>query len=70
VTKGMNDFMNLYVTKYSKYQSVKTHFTGSIAYYFSDILNETAAKKDIEVGKIIKEPINDLVQYHVNKRYK
>jgi glucosamine kinase len=70
VSKGMNDFMNLYVTKYSKYQSVKTHFTGSIAYYFSDILNETAAKKDIEVGKIIKEPINDLVQYHVNKRYK
>jgi glucosamine kinase len=69
ITKGMNDFMDLYVITLSKYTSVKTHFTGSIAFYFDDILKEVAAKKGIEVGKIIKEPINDLVQYHFMKRY-
>jgi glucosamine kinase len=69
ITRGMGEFMDLYVTKFSKYESVKTHFTGSIAYFFSDILKEVAKGKGIEVGKIIKEPINDLVQYHLNKRY-
>ncbi|TRX48802.1 hypothetical protein FNH22_28360 [Fulvivirga sp. M361] len=67
VKEGMGLFMDLFVRSFSRFNNVKTHFTGSIAYYFKDILNEVASAKKITVGKIIKEPINDLVKYHLDK---
>ncbi|ELR68263.1 hypothetical protein C900_00617 [Fulvivirga imtechensis AK7] len=67
--EGMNQFMDLYVTTFTKYQSVKTHFTGAISHIFQDILKPVAEEKGIMVGKIIKEPIDDLVQYHIKKHY-
>jgi len=69
VREGMSLFMNQYVKPYSKYKTIKTHFTGSIAYYFQDLLKEVAESMEINVGKIIKEPIDDLVKYHINKHY-
>ncbi len=67
--KGMSDFMEYYVMKINNYSALKTHFTGSIAHFFVDILREVADEKGIIVGKVIMEPINDLVKYHLNKRY-
>lgn len=68
ILKGMEEFMDYYVIPIDKHKSVKTHFTGSIAFNFQEELNKVAQKKGIEVGKIIKEPIDDLVNYHINKR--
>ncbi len=70
VSRGMSDFMDLYLVKFPKYDVLTTHFTGSIAYYFEELLRKKAAEKNIKVGKIIKEPINDLVQYHLKKKYR
>ncbi|GAA0894294.1 ATPase [Fulvivirga kasyanovii] len=67
--EGMSEFMDLYVTPFSKHQTIKTHFTGAISYIFQNILKPVAEEKGILVGKIIKEPINDLVQYHIKKHY-
>lgn len=69
VKQGMNDFIDYYLMPMSKAKSLKIHFTGSIAYYFEKELRSVAEDREIEVGKIIKEPINDLVQYHIKKRY-
>ena len=69
LTKGFSKFMDLYVTTFSNHRKVKTNFTGAISYIFQDILKEVAASKNISVGKIIKEPIDDLVSYHINKHY-
>jgi len=46
------------------YQSYVTHFVGSIAYNYSDILTEVAEKQGIRVGKIINKPIDELVGYY------
>ncbi|MEQ8925696.1 MAG: hypothetical protein RLO81_07755 [Fulvivirga sp.] len=70
IRQGMSDFMNYFILPMEKYKTVKTHFTGSIAQIFEHELRSVADEKGIEVGKIIKEPINDLVRYHMNKRYK
>ncbi|UII25676.1 N-acetylglucosamine kinase [Fulvivirga maritima] len=69
LTKGFSLFMDLYVTSFTKYKELKTHFTGAISYIFKDILSEVAISKEISIGKIIKEPIDDLVSYHINKHY-
>ena len=46
------------------YQSYQTHFVGSIACHYRDILTEVAEKQGICVGKIINRPINELVEYY------
>ena len=66
---GMEEFMDLYVLPFDKHENVKTHFTGAISHIFQDILKDVANTKGIEVGKIIKEPIDELVHYHINKHY-
>lgn len=68
IIKGMHDFMDLYVCNYENYKSVPVHFVGSLSYIFSDELKEAASSKDITVGKIIKQPIDDLMNYFLSKK--
>ena len=42
------------------------NLVGSIAYYYEDILKEVAAAKGVRIGKILKTPIEGLVEYHKN----
>ena len=69
IHQGMKDFMTIYVTRYSHYRDLETNFIGSIAYFFQDSLHAAANELDIKVGKIIKEPIEGLVQYHLKKYF-
>lgn len=46
------------------YQNNDVNFVGSIAYYYRPILEESAAAQGMKVGKIIKSPIDGLVEYH------
>jgi N-acetylglucosamine kinase-like BadF-type ATPase len=68
--EGMGRFMDIYLLSHPKHSQVKSHFTGSLAHYFEHILRIEAGKRGIIVGEIIKEPIDRLVAYHLNKNYK
>ncbi len=62
-----NSFAEFYennVMKYENYQHLKVHFTGSIAFYFSDILRQVANDKGITVKNILEGPIAGLTLYH------
>jgi glucosamine kinase len=67
IVKGMHDFMDLYVCNYENYKRLPVHFVGSLSYVFSEELKEAAAARDITVGKIIKQPIDDLMNYFLSK---
>ncbi|MGV3585652.1 MAG: N-acetylglucosamine kinase [Adhaeribacter sp.] len=58
------DFFRLTVCKYPNYQTLPTHFVGSIAFYFADILRKTAKSQNIQVGRILQSPIAGLALYH------
>ncbi|GEO02985.1 ATPase [Adhaeribacter aerolatus] len=58
------DFFRLTVCKYPDYQMLPTHFVGSIAFYFADILRKTAKSQHIQVGRILQSPIAGLALYH------
>jgi glucosamine kinase len=65
-----NSFAEFYennVMKYENYQHLKVHFTGSIAFYFSDILRQVANDKGITVKNILEAPIAGLTLYHTQK---
>lgn len=62
-----NSFAEFYennVMKYENYKNLKVHFTGSIAFYFSDLLRQVANDKGITVKNILEGPIAGLTLYH------
>jgi len=61
---SFTDFFNYQVCKYSKHTEVITHFTGSVAFYFSDILRQAASNKSIRIGTITESPIAGLTLFH------
>jgi N-acetylglucosamine kinase-like BadF-type ATPase len=64
VYKSFDQFYTNNVMKYSNYQQTKVHFTGSIAFYFSDVLRQVANDKGIAVKNILEGPIAGLTLYH------
>lgn len=59
-------FQNL-VTRYPDYQSYTFNCIGSVGYNFRNVLEEKAKTYGMEVGRIIRSPIDDLVQFHVDQ---
>jgi len=59
------DFFLRNVMQYESAQQLPVHFTGSIAFYFSDIIKEIAGEFGLTVGNISQEPMAGLVKYHV-----
>ncbi len=63
-TSFTNFFENL-VSHYPNYRDYSFNCIGSVGYNFRNVLEETAVEYGMNVGKIIRSPIDDLVKYHV-----
>ncbi|MBK6346328.1 MAG: hypothetical protein IPF68_10385 [Bacteroidales bacterium] len=66
VTNSFDEFFSRNVSRYSNYQSVKVNFTGSVAYFFRDVLLESAGKAGITTNKIYRSAIEGLIDFHIN----
>ncbi|MEP2023580.1 MAG: hypothetical protein ABJH98_07195 [Reichenbachiella sp.] len=66
---GIRKYVEIYLECFPDHKKYTVHFVGSIPYFFEDILKEILIEKEINLGNIIKEPIEDLVQYHINKHF-
>lgn len=64
VYESFSEFYENNVMKYDNYQNLKVHFTGSIAFYFSDLLRQVANDKGITVKNILEGPIAGLTLFH------
>lgn len=58
-------FMDTQVLKYEDVNELPVHFLGSIAYYFKPVLDEIFEEQGLTLGRIIQEPIETLVDYHL-----
>ncbi len=58
-------FFEKNICKYSDYQNNQLHLIGSIAFIYKDILIKVANKYGVQIGRIIKQPIDELVKYHI-----
>lgn len=59
------DFFKNLVSHYPNYKDYTFNCIGSVGYNFRNVLEETAIEYGMQVGKIIRSPIDDLVRYHV-----
>lgn len=57
-------FFLRHVMAYTEYHRYPVHLTGSIAYYFREILQKVADELGITLGKIAQEPMSGLLTYH------
>ncbi len=64
VYKSFSEFFENNVMKYPNYKDLKVHFTGSIGFYFSDVLRQVGNDKGIAVRNIQEGPISGLALYH------
>ena len=64
VLEGFETFFQNLVLHYPRYQEYTFNCVGSVGYNFRDVLTQVAKNHGMEVGKIIRSPIDDLVAYH------
>jgi N-acetylglucosamine kinase-like BadF-type ATPase len=64
IEDGLNDFFFNHICKYRESWNYPLCFVGGIAYGFRDVLLGIAAGYELEVGKILKNPMEGLVEYH------
>lgn len=66
VKEGFTAFFENLVSKYPDYQNYSFNCVGSVGYNFREILEPLAKEYGMSIGKIIRAPIDDLVQYHID----
>lgn len=62
--KGMKDFFKNRILPYKESENTPVHFVGSIAYFAQDIIKDVARFYMIELGNIVRRPIDGLIEYH------
>ena len=66
IEDGINDFFFTHLNKLNESWLYPIHFSGSIAFVFKDVIKLLATAYEIELGKIIKSPMEGLLTYHKN----
>ena len=64
VLEGFETFFQNLVLHYPRITEYSFNCVGSVGYNFRDVLAHVARGHGMEVGKIIRSPIDDLVSYH------
>jgi N-acetylglucosamine kinase-like BadF-type ATPase len=64
IEDGLNDFFFTHLVKYRESWLYPIHFAGSIAYGFKDVLKNLCHSYEMELGTILKQPMDGLIKFH------
>ena len=64
VYSGFKEFFEKNIMQYDNHKNVKVHFTGGVAFYFSNVLRQVANDMGISVKNIAETPIAGLALFH------
>lgn len=65
IFKGMKSFIENYIEQYDNCKEVPVHFVGSIAFYLKEELQEIFNKYELQLGNVLRRPIDGLIAYHI-----
>lgn len=63
VRDGLTEFVTTNIKCYKAYKSLTCHFVGSVGWHLKDELIDICGQHEVKVGKIMKRPIHDLVNF-------
>ncbi len=66
VEDSFQEFFQKNVMQYAGVLDLPVHFTGSIAFFFKNQLEKVARSFGLTVGNIVREPMQGLLEYHMN----
>jgi glucosamine kinase len=64
IEDGFNDFFFNHIYKYRESWTMPIHFTGSVAHGFKDVLKDLCNSYELQLGKVIKKPMEGLIKFH------
>ena len=64
IEDSFNDFFFHHVYKYKESWTMPINFVGSVAFGFKDVLNEMCNSYELQLGKVLKNPMDGLIKYH------
>lgn len=64
IEDGLNDFFYAHLNKYPEIWRYPVHFVGGVAYGFKDVLTELCRTYEFELGKVMKNPMEGLIDYY------
>jgi len=68
VRNEFDSFIERNLKNYPDFRKHKINFTGSVAFYFKEILKEALEKQSLTVGKIVRDPMEGLVRFHSTEK--
>jgi hypothetical protein len=66
IEDSFNDFFFNHIYKYRESWTLPVNFIGSVAFGFKDILKEMCASYELQLGKVLRNPMDGLVKYHAD----
>lgn len=69
VESCFDEFFVRNIFQYEKYAEHPLRFTGSIAYYFRDNLENVARRHHLTIDKVEKNPLSGLLEYHKKQNH-
>lgn len=64
---GFQEFVDSNIKDYANFRELDTHFVGSIAFYYQDILTEICLKNEVKLGQILQKPIEGIYNFILRK---
>ena len=64
IEDGLNDFFFQHLCKFNESWKYPVHFVGGVAYGFKDVLQELCKSYQFDFGRVLKNPMEGLVDYH------
>jgi glucosamine kinase len=70
VKNAFDLFITRNVAQYDGYKEQDICFAGSVAYYFQEQLKWVFSQRNLRLGEIVKEPLLNLMKYHLKQPIK
>ena len=70
ISEGVSKFIEYRILCYKEAQQVPIHFVGSIAHFSEEIIRDCLKPYHLELGSIVRRPIDGLIDYYKNNKLK
>ena len=64
IEDGFNDFFFNHIYKYRESWTLPINFIGSVAFGFKDVLKEMCSSYELQLGTVLKKPMDGLIKYY------
>jgi N-acetylglucosamine kinase-like BadF-type ATPase len=67
VIENFRAFFTHHILRYPGAKELPLHVTGSVGFYFSNLLRRVAEEQEVRLGRVTETPIAGLLNYHIGE---